>query len=149
MWAVEIASSNIDAYSSLANNYFLYHPADGEPWVMLPWGPDQSFLKDKPPEVEVGVYDSPHGRLARDCRGDPACSAALDLALAEVLDLWEEIDLAAAVDHTTTRIEAACRADTRSNYGDYGCRDAQIAMRAWVRARPDIVRAALLAGPTP
>lgn len=104
MWAVEIASSNVDAYSSLANNYFLYHPAEGEPWVMLPWGPDQSFLKDKPREVEVGVYDEPYGRLARDCRGDPACSAALDAALVEVLDLWDDIDLVPYVDDTTTRI---------------------------------------------
>ena len=38
------------------------------------------------------------------------------------------------------RIESDCRTDPRSEWGDYGCRDALAALRDWVAARPAVVR---------
>ncbi len=141
--AWEIATSNVDAYTTNGNNFQLYHGTADGLWWLTPWGPDQSFYKDGRPEVEV--YQALYGRLGIDCRASAECSAALDLAIEAVLVTWEGIDLAAYVDETTAAIEADCRADPRSNYGDYGCRDAQAAMRDWVRARPAAVRAELAA----
>ena len=143
VWAAEIVTSNADSYVTHANHSLLYHPPHEGRWSMIPWGPDQSFYKDW--ADEVGVYDDPHGRLVIDCRNDEACSAALDSRIEDVLVAWELTDMPAFVEQTTLAIEEACRADPRSNYGDYGCRDAQEAMRAWVDARPDIVRAELSA----
>jgi hypothetical protein len=129
-WAWELAIADEDGYTTLANNFLLYRaPVEGR-WHFVGWGPDQSMVTD------LDVHTPLVGALAARCGAVPTCRAELDDAVAEVLGVWEEIDLASFVDTETRRIEEDCRQDPRSEWGDYGCRDAQEALRAWVAARP-------------
>lgn len=142
-WAVELVSADIDAYSTGANNFLLYHAPEAGRWTMIPWGPDQAMETDLSVYLDQAVYGGSIGELTRLCHGDAACMDALDAAIGDVLTVWEGGDFYTFVDDETARIEADCRADPRSEWGDYGCRDAQAALRDWVRARPAKVRAEL------
>lgn len=137
LWAAELVTSNADAYSVSGNNYFVYHALGAERWTMVPWGPDQSFSETEPWEGATP------GRLYTRCLASTACTEALRGRVDHVLEVWEAQDMLAYVTAETTRIEQDCRQDPRSPFGDYGCRDAQAALRAWVEARPDQVRAEL------
>jgi hypothetical protein len=136
VWAVELVSSNADAYTTLGNNFFAYHAPSGG-WTMIPWGTDQAFTGEEP------VIGALYGELAERCQDSPACLERLEERVRDVVSVWEQADLASWVDAETARIEDDCRADPRSEWGDYGCRDALAALRDWVRARPDAVRSEL------
>ncbi len=144
LWAIEIITSNDDAYATNGNNYLIANPGRAGTWWMLPWGPDQCLQEDE--DGDVGVYDALVGRLAEDCRADATCSAALDDRVLELLFLWLEADIPGQAALVTKTIEADCRSDPRSEWGDWGCRDQQAAMREWVNARYDQVFAELEAG---
>jgi hypothetical protein len=100
---------------------------------MIPWGPDQAFIGD------VDVHGDYEGELAVLCAASPECASELDEHLASVLAAWDSSDVVGYVAAETARIEDACRTDPRSPWGDYGCRDAQAAMRDWTVARPGVV----------
>ncbi len=136
-WAAELITSNTDAYTTLANNYFLYHEPATTRWTMIPWGPDQAFIGD------LDVHEAYYGRMAQQCAEAADCKARLDERMEHVLDVWQSEDMVGFVATETVRIEDACRSDPRSPWGDYGCRDAQAAMRDWTAARPGVVRSAL------
>lgn len=138
VWAVELVTSNNDAYTSLGNNFFVYHAPLADQWTMIPWGPDQAFAGAEP------ILAPAYGALAARCQAAPDCAAQLHTRIQAVLDIWESTDFTAYVEAETTRIEDDCRSDPRSAWGDYGCRDALIALRAWAAARPDLVRAELM-----
>jgi hypothetical protein len=138
VWAVELVSSNADAYTTLGNNFFVYRaPSDGG-WTMIPWGTDQAFVGGE------GLYDGLGGALAERCLASTACKARLDARVANLLSVWEQSDVSGWVASETARIESDCRADPRSEWGDYGCRDALVELRSWVAARPDVVRGQIL-----
>jgi spore coat protein CotH len=137
LWAAELVSSNADAYTVSGNNYFVYHALGADRWTMVPWGPDQSFS-----EIESWEGATP-GRLYTRCLASTACTEALRGRVDRVLEVWEAQDMLAYVTEETARIEQDCRQDPRSPFGDYGCRDAQAALRDWVEARPDEVRTEL------
>ncbi len=142
LWAVELVAADTDGYATAGNNFLLYHAPLADRWNMIPWGPDQAFTETNfDIYAEESVWGGGIGRLAELCRADAVCSAALDERIAAVLTVWEAGPFVAYVDAETARIESACRADPRSAWGDYGCRDAQAAMREWIRMRPDQVRA--------
>jgi hypothetical protein len=104
---------------------------------MIPWGTDQAFFGD------VAVGGPLEGELARRCLASSACGERLRTAVRAVTDELDSADFREELGQDHARITAACRADPRSPWGDYGCRDAQAAMREWVEARPDVVRAQL------
>ena len=135
LWAAELATANPDAYTTLANNFYVYHEPTADRWWMTPWGPDQAFVDEVP---VAGPY---YGQLAANCDAVPECRARMDEHLDRVLATWEEMDLSGWAAAEAARIEADCRDDPRSEYGDYGCRDAQAALVSWIAARPDAVRA--------
>ena len=135
VWAVELVTSNNDAYTSLGNNFFVYHATAGDQWTMIPWGPDQAFAGAEP---VAGPY---YGALAARCAEAPACADRLAERVEAVLEVWEATDFAGYVEAETVRIEDDCRTDPRSEWGDYGCRDALIDLRAWAADRPAVVRA--------
>ena len=137
MWAVELAIADSDGYLTYGNNFLVYYAPGADRWSMLPWGPDQAFASDQP------INFTAEGDLALACRADEACEADLEAFLAAVLINWESGEFVAFVDAETARIEDDCRTDPRSEWGDYGCRDALAALREWVRARPAIVGAEL------
>jgi hypothetical protein len=137
MWSVELAVADPDGYTTLANNYLLYYAPAAARWTMIPWGPDQGFAG------EEGFGTALNGRLATMCAADEACKARWYEVHEAVVEVWEQSGLGDFVDSETARIEADCRADPRSDWGDYGCRDEQAAMRDWVAARPAALRAEL------
>ncbi len=133
LWAVELLTSNDDAYTTLGNNFLVYHAPAADRWTMLPWGADQAFAG------EPGL-PALQGALAVRCAADPACAAALDARVERAIGVWEAEGFADWAVSEADRIEADCRADPRSEWGDYGCRDALEALRAWVRERPRVAR---------
>lgn len=135
VWAVELVSSNDDAYTTLGNNFYVYYAPAAAQWTLIPWGADQAFKGDEP------LYGTLGGALAERCLAAPDCAAALDARVDNLLAVWEQQGFAAWARAETTRIETDCRTDPRSDWGDYGCRDALIALRDWVDARPAVVRA--------
>ncbi len=135
LWAAEQVTSNADAYTTTANNFFVYHATVADRWTMLPWGPDQSYS-------DVEPWDGAHpGRLYERCLEAPDCAARLAARVEHVLGVWEQNDMLGFVTAETARIEHDCRTDPRSPWGDYGCRDAQAALREWVEARPAMLAA--------
>lgn len=137
LWAVELVTSNNDAYTSLGNNFFVYHALIADQWTMIPWGPDQAFAGAEP------ILAPAYGALAARCQAAPDCATQLHSHIQMVLDTWESTDFTAYVEAETARIETDCRTDPRSAWGDYGCRDALIELRSWAAARPDVVRTEL------
>lgn len=133
VWAAELVVADLDGYTTLANNFLLYYAPTTARWTMIPWGPDQSFVGD------LDVHDPYYGDLAIKCAASVECAARLDERIQHVLDVWESSDLEGFVAAETVNIESACRSDPRSPWGDYGCRDAQEAMRVWTEARPGVV----------
>lgn len=133
LWAVELLSSNDDAYTTLGNNFLIYYAPVADRWTMLPWGADQAF---------AGAPGLPpiQGALALRCAEEPACAAALDARITRAISVWEGEGFADWATSEADRIEGDCRADPRSEWGDYGCRDALAALRAWVRERPGAAR---------
>jgi hypothetical protein len=138
VWAVELVSSNDDAYSTLGNNFFVYHAPSGG-WTMIPWGADQAFDGDEP------MFSNVNGKLAERCLESGTCREQLEARVSNVLSVWEQAGVSDWVAAETARIEDDCRSDPRSEWGDYGCRDALAALRSWVDGRPDEVRAQLSA----
>jgi hypothetical protein len=138
LWAVELASSNDDAYSTLGNNYYAYHAPSGR-WTLIPWGPDQAFQGDE------GLFDKIGGALTERCLEVPECVTRLEERIEAVVVTWEDSGFVDWAERETERIENDCRTDPRSEWGDYGCRDALIGLREWVAARPGVVRAELAA----
>lgn len=136
VWAVELVTSNDDAYSTLGNNFFVYHAPSGG-WTMVPWGTDQALDGDEP------VLGTLNGKLAMRCSQSPECLTRLEGRIDNLLSVWDQAGVSAWVAAETARIEDDCRSDPRSEWGDYGCRDALAALRAWVDARPDVVRGEL------
>ncbi|MBM4389670.1 MAG: CotH kinase family protein [Deltaproteobacteria bacterium] len=134
-WAVELAIADPDGYTTLANNYLLYYAPVAAQWTMIPWGPDQGF------EGAAPIFTEMTGRLVEMCVADADCTEALRVATLAAVDTWESSGLGDFVNGETARIEADCRADPRSEWGDIGCRDAQAALREWVSARPAAIRA--------
>lgn len=145
LWAIEILTSNDDAYATNGNNYLLANPSRAGQWSMLPWGVDQCFQEDE--DGDIAVYTALAGRLAEACRDDVGCSAALDARIALMLQLWSDLDIPGQVAAVTEAIESDCRSDPRSEWGDYGCRDQQAAMRLWAAARAEEVSTQLSVGP--
>lgn len=138
-WAVELISSNDDAYTTLGNNYYAYHAPSGQ-WSLIPWGADEAFAGDEPLYGEIG------GALAQRCLASSECADRLHERVEDTLTTWEVSGFSGWVEAETARIENDCRTDPRSQWGDYGCRDALIELRSWVEARPGVVRAELESG---
>jgi len=134
LWAGELVASNADAYTTLGNNFYLYHEPTTGLWTMIPTGADQAFIDN------VDVHEEHHGNLALACVESAECNARLDARLTNVVSVWTSSDLPGWVATETAKIEDACRTDPRSPWGDYGCRDAQIAIRDWTTARPGVVQ---------
>ncbi len=134
VWAVEIVSSNDDAYTTLGNNFYVYYAPLAARWALIPWGTDQAFQGDEPFPTELG------GALAERCLASPACASALDARIDHLLGVWDDAGFADWATAEADRIESDCRTDPRSDWGDYGCRDALAALRDWVAARPAVVR---------
>jgi hypothetical protein len=134
VWAVELVSSNNDAYTTLGNNFYVYYAPLAARWTLIPWGTDQAFTGDEPFPTEL------RGALAERCLASPACAAALDARIDHLLTVWEDERFPEWANGEMARIESDCRTDPRSEWGDYGCRDALAALRDWVAARPAVVR---------
>jgi hypothetical protein len=137
-WAVVRPTTHDDAYSTLGNNYYAYHAPSGR-WTLIPWGPDQAFQGDE------GLFDKIGGALTERCLEVPECVTRLEERIEAVVVTWEDSGFVDWAERETERIENDCRTDPRSEWGDYGCRDALIGLREWVAARPGVVRAELAA----
>lgn len=135
MWGGEVVIADTDGYTSLANNFLVYHAPIADIWTMIPWGPDQAFLDDEP--VWIDFY----GALAEKCVEAADCKAEMAAGVERALAVLDTDAYRDWVDTETARIETDCREDPRSQWGDYGCRDALAAMRDWVKARPAVIRA--------
>lgn len=129
-FAVELVAGQSDGYVTWGNNFYLYRDPGTGLWSMIPWGQDQAFDRDG------SVWDGWDGELVRRCGRVSACEDRVRDALAEVLDRWAEVDLAAEMAEVQAVIAEDCEADPRR---EQGCSRNQEEVLAYIRARPEEV----------
>lgn len=134
--AMDAVAGNIDGYVFNHHNYYAYHLAWADRWVLLPWGTDRAFTQEVPPSgsAELPVL----GVLAQRCRRDERCEADLDAAIGEVLDVWEGGGFRDEIVSAEALIHDDCEADPRA---EYGCRPELLL--DFVDGRVAFVRAAM------
>jgi hypothetical protein len=101
MWATEIYIGHWDGYAPTINNYFLHSDDDGV-FSMLPWGTDQTFADFH------GWFDG-WAFLFRRCLGIEACAERYGLALVDLVEALDGLDLdgyaADLADYLAPRVE--------------------------------------------
>ena len=96
-WAVEVLLGHWDGYAGNRNNFIIYQ-APGQPFVFIPWGPDQVMGGvDNPLDgitTPTSVYA--HGDIAYRLYADPDGRAAYVARLRDLLaNVWDEEELTA------------------------------------------------------
>ncbi|MFN7145296.1 MAG: CotH kinase family protein [Myxococcota bacterium] len=113
MWAIDLASGNVDGYTRLRNNYMVYQAVNSGRWYITPWGHDQAMQWHR----DVASYRELSGHLVQRCGEDPACASALTAAIEDLVVDWESGELAVLVSDVTSLVAPDCRADPRAEYG--------------------------------
>jgi hypothetical protein len=132
--AVSVAVGDFDGYRH-GHNYRLYHDPRTDRWSLLPWGLDRTFKK------RLEALDS-GGLLAKRCFADTNCRAAFATALEQAAAALERLDQSGVIERWFGIIDVAARADRRKARAK-SVREARAKLRAYVRARPAQLRAAL------
>jgi hypothetical protein len=138
-WAADTVISHWDSYENWTlTNYRVYHEPTNGRWTIIQTGIDQTFDNDRD-AWNVGAV------LARRCLDEPACEAAFAARLHAAVDLFEALDFAGEADVIYQRILADAAEDPRKPFdmATFAARHQELV--DWIRARPDVVRAALQA----
>jgi spore coat protein CotH len=128
--AVEAAVNQWDMYAYTVfwpNNFRMYHDPTSDKFHFIPWGHDMSmkpFRDSGKPFVrlfelarqgdrESGTITA--GLLLQRCLASPACEAAYREAVADVIELYEGLDLEARATRYYNQIRSAVLMDTKKN----------------------------------
>lgn len=110
-FALDTVTGNDDGYVFNHHNYHVYHLAQADRWVILPWGTDRSFTQEVPPH---GNTLTPIvGSLVLRCWDDDACAHELHERIEEVLHVWEDGGFQEMLASTTELIRESCEDDPR------------------------------------
>jgi hypothetical protein len=153
MWAVERYLAHWDGYTgnpevvyeadqAPPNNYYLHSDASGV-FTMLPWGTDQTFLRDwfvhapnpDGPQPYL-VFDAPSGLLLDGCLADAACTELYLDALGSLPEIVEALGLDAQAGELATELAPWQADDPRREYSLEQIAEAVDATRAFIRSRP-------------
>ncbi len=140
-WALEVLLGHGDGYSAGKNNFYVYFdPSDDGRAVFVPWGVDNVFVDEKDGKNGEGIFDlGPYlaAELPRRLARIPSMATRFEDELLRLLDeRWLEDELMAQVDRYASLISQAQQADPA---------DADVVeeLRAFIRERPDQIRALL------
>lgn len=134
-WAAMTALAHWDAYHfHIINNYRIYHDVSNQKWSMIQTGIDQTF---------AGFVD-PQGssaRLPAACLRNTICRARYFSALLATADAMESFHLSTRTQAVFDRISDAVFADPKKSIGNLEISQNIAAMRTWIEAQPNILRA--------
>jgi len=108
MLAAEVFIGHWDGYGPTRNNYFLHFDQAGR-LGLLPWGTDQTFQGGWPLHEGQGL-------LLNICMASAECRRDYDLALLELVDQVEVLDLATEVQAVASALAPWVEADPRREY---------------------------------
>jgi hypothetical protein len=134
-WAACLVTGATDGYPFHLNDAYAYANPEVEGRLQfIPWGMDESWGDLYTPWVE--------GALARSCRDDEACEAALTAAVDEKLAVLEALDVAAELEAAFTTSAPYVEDDPRRPWTTAEVAAARDVLRARVLRWPETVRAA-------
>ena len=134
LMAVEAVTLHWDGYTT-ANNYRLYHDPQTDLFTLLPWGCDQTWV-----DYWYMPYTG-YGRLFQFCMAVESCRAAYSVALVEVADTLDALDLASELDPLSDWLADAIAADPRKEVSLDQVAAELEATRVTLETWPDQVRA--------
>ena len=108
MWAVEHHIGHSQGYSIAPNNYYL-HSSSAKIFTMFPSGTDQSF-------VDGVDYHEGTAALFSQCVAIPECLDSYDVALSQLLELLDSMDLSATAQALSEGLAPWIAADPRMPY---------------------------------
>ncbi|MCA9543344.1 MAG: CotH kinase family protein, partial [Myxococcales bacterium] len=108
MMATELWIAHWDGYAPTRNNYYLHFDGD-ERLSLMPWGTDQTFVRN------MTFYEG-RGRLKDVCLADADCRALWDQALVEVAILVGALELEAQVGALGAWLRPHFEADPRREH---------------------------------
>ena len=115
-WAVSGIIAHWDAYDfSIINNYRVYHDPSADRWSIIPTGIDQTFAGDPWSGTDLDPF-LVAAVLATRCLEEADCAAAFAARLAQVADVFEEMDLAAEAERIHALILPNVAADPRREF---------------------------------
>jgi hypothetical protein len=128
--AVEAAVNQWDMYAYTVfwpNNFRMYHDPTSDKFHFIPWGHDMSmkpYRDSGKPFVHLfelaRQYDQPNrdvtsGLLLQRCLESPGCVTAYRMAVADVIELYEGLDLESVAARYYDQIKDAVYMDTRKD----------------------------------
>ncbi|MEK6607231.1 MAG: CotH kinase family protein [Myxococcota bacterium] len=144
-WAVSGIIAHWDAYDfSIINNYRVYHDPSADRWSIIPTGIDQTFAGDPWSGTDLDPF-LVAAVLATRCLEEADCAAAFAARLAQVADVFEEMDLAAEAERIHALILPHVAADPRREFDLPTWDWLHQQLLAWIAGRPGIVRGILAA----
>jgi CotH protein len=133
MMAVAVLINDWDNYYR-SNNYRIYWNPAARRWYFIPTGLDQTFTHH-----EVKLFGGT-GTLFRKCLEFARCRQDYLAAVERTVDLFERLQLAAAMDHLFAAIGPAANADPKKPYDADAMASARRRMRQLIADRPAQVR---------
>ena len=135
------------AYTHFApNNFRIYHDPTTGQFVFLPWGMD---LAMKPfmgrDNLPMFTTTATSGRLFVRCLESPGCRTAYVTAVQEMVEVFENADLASKADAYFEQIREHIMADPRKEQIMPTIEEHYGIVRANIVARPELVRAEIAA----
>jgi hypothetical protein len=130
-WAMCAITGQFDSFpfSDPGDDYFVYADPTTQRLWLLPWGMDETFYSAA---FDVGQVRSV---LATNCRDSAACYQGFVDATWDLLEMTEQMNLAAELDRVAAQIAPHVARDTRKRYDDATVAEYQMQMRWFVTGR--------------
>jgi hypothetical protein len=138
MWAVEAILAHWDGYVyDIINNYRVYHDPVTDLWTVIPSGIDQTF--------QSGGLDpwSVYGKIAGRCLAEAACEAAFAARLDQALDVFEGMNLSAAVWQIQQDMQAILQVTPGREFDFGSFSNVHSQTQSFISDRPAFVRDAM------
>ena len=108
-WVTRLITGYVDGYPYSLNDCYLYaDPSDGDRFLFIPWGVDESWNSGAP-----AYWRSVSGELASMCLRDSVCEADLMVRAREQFDQFATLDPGIWLDEERLAIEPFLASDER------------------------------------
>jgi spore coat protein CotH len=123
------------------NNFRIYDDPTTGRFYFMPWGVDDA-LAGLGGEDWLSIYAS-EGIILTRCLESPACRDSFDTRVAEMVDLFESLDLPALAETYTAQVTEDAYADPRREFDEGNFDYTSELVHSFLVERPDVVRAEL------
>ena len=136
--AVQAMVGDWDGFFGARNNYKIYHNPDSDRFELLPWGVDATMIYPS--------YDLDHSESDRTrayfflrCLASSGCQAQYYQQVAEVVAIWEFLDLGSAMDSDWQRIAELVEYDPTRPWNSADMAAARADLAAFLEGRATTV----------